>query len=153
MTNEKPSAARRHQSSLLTIADKVDRFVDARLPQSPEAVRRRKITVRSLGASTALAVTVGVAGATIPIEQGLTTTTVQTGDSYEGAVKRGQEAIAQKNPSVDPSNPAYIPAAAELQHEFMVGPGRQTQAGDQIDVRVTNTFFGNHQDTTAGIHR
>jgi hypothetical protein len=132
--------------------DRVDAFIDSRLPQSPEATARRQRVAKVGAVIVGATAAVGLASVA-PVHHTAERVTVETGDTYEDIVLRGQQAASARNPHIDPTDLTYKPAAAELQYETKTNTGSEIMPGQEVSVKVTQGLFYGAQDVTADLTR
>lgn len=138
------------ESPLMRAVDAIDKAIDSRLPQSKDALHRRKIAVRALGGAVAVAVTVAGYGA-IPRQIESEEVTVQQGEAISDVLGRAQEQAAADNPRIDPTDTSYIDAAYALEHDQEVtGHQGYIKPGQKIEVDYARNWYG-HDSVSAHV--
>ena len=122
--------------------DAIDHVIDSHLPQSQEAIRRRKITVRAIGTAATIAVAVGAYGA-IPHKIESEKITVGQDEAISDVLQKAQAKAAAENPKIDPADTSYVAAAYELQHDQEVnGQGGYVKPGQEVEVDYAQNWYG-----------
>ncbi len=130
------------EGRLMRAVDTMDRAIDSRLPQSQDAIHRRRIAVRAIGG--AMVVAVAVAGyGVIPKKVESEKVTVEQGDSISDVLQKAQVKAAADNPNISPIDTSYVSAAYALEHEQEVnGQAGHIKPGQEIEVDYAQNWYG-----------
>ena len=130
------------EGRLMRVVDAIDHAVDSHLPQTPDAIHRRKVALRTIGTLAAFAVGAGAYGV-IPHKIESETVTVKQDESISKVLQEAQAKAAAENPKIDPADTSYIDAAYRLQHEQEVnGQGGYVKPGQQVEVDFARNWYG-----------